>query len=80
MPLQVRFGSHTLNNGIDDPLLVSTCSPSSQISGDWLINLNQPSLFVDNVELMFVNKLMVARPELSDSLVMLVHKRDVTMA
>jgi hypothetical protein len=53
------IANSTLNNGIDDPLLVLTSTPCSQIAWNRLIYLDQASLLVDNVELVLVNQLIL---------------------
>jgi hypothetical protein len=74
------IANSTLNNGIDDPLLVLTSTPCSQIAWNRLIYLDQASLLVDNVELVLVNQLMVTSTKLPDGLVMLVHERNMTVS
>jgi len=71
---------HTLNDGIDNPLLLRAGAPCSQVSRDRLIDLDQAVFpVVDDVELVLVDKLVVARAQLPDRLIMLVQKRHMAM-
>jgi hypothetical protein len=49
----------TLEDGIDNPLLVWTSAPSSKISRHRLVHLDKTRLLVDNLELVLINKLVV---------------------
>ncbi len=72
--------SQTLEDCIDNPLLLSLRSEPAQISRHRLVNLNQPGLTIDHLELMLVRDLMSPRPQLTDGLIMVVHEGDMPMA
>ena len=74
------MGNFTLNNSVHNPLLLWICAPSGEIPRDWLVYLNQASFFIDNMELVLVNELVVSSTKLTDGLIMLVHESDVAMA
>lgn len=69
-----------MDDGVYNPLLLGTGAPFSQVPRHRLVDLNQASLFINNVELMLINQLVVSSAELPDGLVMLVHEGDVSMA
>ena len=75
------FGKRlTLDDGVDNPLLLRAASPSGQVAGNGLIDLDEASFFVDDVKLMLVDQLVVPSAQFADGLVVLVHDSDVAMA
>ena len=70
----------TLDDGVDDPLLLRAASPSAQVAGNGLVDLDQAGFFVDDVELVLVDQLVVASAQFADRLVVLVHDGDVAVA
>ena len=63
----------TLKDSIDNPLLFLTCAPGGQVARNGLVDLDHSSLFIDNMELVFVGKLVVSGPQFTDGFVMLIH-------
>lgn len=61
-----RIEAHTLDDGIDDSLLVFTCAPRGQVSRDGLIDLDQARLLVDDMKLVLINQLMITGTQFSD--------------
>lgn len=70
---------HTLENGINDPLLLRTGTPLGKILGHGLVDLDEGGLFVDDMELMLVGQLVVSSTQLTDSFIVLIHDGGVTM-
>ena len=70
----------TLNDGINDPLLVRASTPSTEVPSDGLVDLDEARLLIDNVEFVLVNQLVVSRTQLANGLVVLIHEGNVPMA
>jgi hypothetical protein len=70
----------TLEDGIDNPLLIWTGTPLSEISGHRLVYLDETRLLIDNLELVLVNQFMVSSPELANSLIVLIQESHMSMA
>ncbi len=70
----------TLDDGVDDPLLLRAASPGSQVTGNGLVDLDEAGFFIDDVELVLVNQLVAASAQFPDGLVVLIHDSDVAMA
>jgi len=68
-----------LDDGVDDPLLFGLASPSREVAGDGLVDLDKTGFLVDDVELVLVDQLVVTGAQLADGLVVLVHDGDVAM-
>lgn len=68
-----------MEDGVDNPLLLWRSAPSRQISRNRLVDLNQRRLLVDDMKLVLVRELVVASPQLSDSLIVLVQNGGVPM-
>jgi hypothetical protein len=62
----------TLEDGIDDPLLIWTGTPLREISRNGLVHLDETRLLIDSLKLMLIDQLVVASPELANSLIVLV--------
>lgn len=71
---------HTLDDGIDNPLLLGAAAPGGQVTRDGLVNLDEASIFVDDVELVLVDQLVVAGAQLANGLIVLVHDGDVAVS
>jgi hypothetical protein len=69
-----------LDDGVDDPLLLGAAAPGGQVARDGLVDLDEACFFVDDVELVLVDQLVVAGAQLADGLVVLVHDGDVAVA
>ena len=70
----------TLNNSVDNPLLLRLGAVGGEVPRHRLVDLDQARLLVDDVELVLVDKLVVAGTKLADGLVVLVHQSDMAMA
>ena len=73
------LNGRTLDDGVDNPLLLWLGAPRSQVPDNGLIDLDQPCLLPDDVELVLVDQLVVPGPELPDRLVVLVQEGDVAV-
>lgn len=69
-----------MNDGIYNPLLLWTGTPFLKISRHRLIDLDKPSLLIDDMELVLVHQLVIPSTQLTDRLIMLVHNGDVPVA
>lgn len=52
----------TLNDRIDNPLLLGATTPSCQITSDRLVDLDEAGFFVDDMKLVLIYKLMITCP------------------
>ena len=52
---------HTLENGIDNPLLLWATTPPTQINRNGLVDLKQRSFLINDMKLMLIHQLMVTR-------------------
>jgi len=73
-------GESTLEDGVDNPLLLSAAAPGGQVARHRLVDLDEAGLLVDDVELVLVNQLVVAGAQLTDSLVVLIHNGNMPMS
>src|SRR5271170_6833811 len=71
---------HTLEYGIDNPLLLGTTPELTQVPRHRLVHLKKASLLVGDTELMLVRDLVVSSPEFVDGVVMLIQDSDVAVA
>lgn len=69
-----------MDDGVDDPLLLGAAAVGGQVARDGLVDLDEACFFVDDVELVLVDQLVVAGAQLADGLVVLVHDGDVAVA
>jgi hypothetical protein len=63
---------HTLNDSINNPLLLRTSSPRSKIHRSGLVDLDQSRLLIDDMKLVLISQLVIASTKLTDSLIVLV--------
>lgn len=70
----------TLNYCIDNPLLLGAATPSPQVTSNRLVNLDESGFFIDDVKLVLVHKLMIARSEFSNRLIVIIQDGDVTVS
>jgi hypothetical protein len=69
----------TLNDGINNPLLLRASSPLSEVHRSRLVDLNQSRLLIDDMELVLIGQLVIAGTKLTDSLIVLVKNGRVTV-
>lgn len=69
----------TLNHSVDNPLLLWATTPSSQITWYRLVDLDESSLLIVDVEFVLIGQLVIAGTKLADRLIMLIHEGGVTM-
>lgn len=72
--------ARTLENGIYNPLLFRTGTPFGEVLRDRLVDLNERRFLIDDMELVLVGELVVARAKLANGLIMLVHDGRVAVA
>ena len=70
----------TLEDGIDDPLLIWTGTPLREISRHGLVQLDETRLLIDNLKLMLIDRLVVASPELANSIIVLILESHMPMS
>lgn len=68
-----------MEHGIDDPLLLRRGTPGSEIHRNRLIDLDDRRFLINDVELMLVGELVVARPQFSNGFIMVVHDRSMAV-
>lgn len=69
----------TLDDCIDNPLLLWLGPIGREVPGHWLIDLNQSCLLIHNVEFVLVDKLVIASAELSNRFIVLIQKGNVAV-
>lgn len=70
----------TLEDSIDNPLLVWTGTPFSEISRHRLIDLDKASLLANDFEFVLVNQFVVPSTQFANCLVVLIQEGYMTMA
>lgn len=69
----------TLEDGIDNPLLLGATTPPTQVRGNRLVNLKQSRFFIDDMELMLIHQFMVTSTQLANRLIVLVQNGRMAM-
>lgn len=64
---------HTLEYGINDPLLLRTGTPLGKVLRHGLVDLDESGLLVDDMELMLVGQLVVSSTQFADGFIVLIH-------
>lgn len=82
-PLEQNLASlniKLLEPSIHNPLLFRTPTISCEIPWHRMVYLNESSLLVDDVKLVFIRQAMVASPELLDRLIVLIQEGSMAVA